>query len=160
MLNQIVKMVGVGLAVLLGFMLLIWLLRVFTMVVSLVFGLLILVFIFYLVSSLFKIPIKAEETKRDAFKLVDFTQPSVALFAAEPSVSELLGAQELSGLREASAAGCLVEVDNDTEVIVLDDSRQKDAVHVRVAGGQHKGREGWVCRSVLQKSTAEKLLPG
>lgn len=103
------------------------------------------------------------ETKKNySFKILDRTKAAVPLFVAEPSVRDLVQTQQVSRLTELVLDGTILEVDNDSQVIVLEDEREKEAVRVRVSAGQFKGREGWVCRSVLHKyeDQNQKLLKG
>lgn len=159
MFKLILQIVGVIVLALLGLMLLGFVFRMVSILISMVVGLLILAGIVYLVSLLFKLG-KDEEVKAYSFKILDRTKTAVPLFAAEPTVKDLVHTQQISKLTEWALNGTIVEIDNDTQVIVLEDNREKEAVRVRVSNGQFKGRDGWVCRSVLHKTEDQNLLNG
>lgn len=161
LLKLLAQFIGAVVLGILGLVLFFWALHLLGAIISFALGVLMLVGFIYLISLLFKIGTKQTQSKLDSsYKVSAMKQPAVALFAAEPSVSQLVNAESMSHVTEWSLNGSIVEVDNDTEVIILDDKREKSAVRIRVSKGQYQGREGWVCRSNLQKSDNNKLLPG
>jgi hypothetical protein len=160
MLRSVFKIVGLLIACMVALVVLLWFFRLVHFIFSMAVGLLLLAGIFYLISYLFKIGVNTTVEKTESYRLFDYTQAAVALFAGEPSVADLLAAQNMSQRAQGASEPGICTIDNDTQVIVLADEKDKDAVRVRVANGQQRGREGWVCRSVLHKSSPEKLLPG
>lgn len=158
----ILQIIGVLCLIIFGMLLLAWVIRVLSILATMAIGFLFFATIVVLVAMLFKVKIgfKMEEKKKYSFKIADRTKMAVPLFVAEPSVKDLVQIQQMSKLTEMVLDGTVLEVDNDSQVIVLADEREKEAVRVRVDGGQFKGREGWVCRSVLQKTEEKKLITG
>lgn len=149
---------GIILLILLGLLVLGWVFRIVAFVLSFITGLLLLAAFVYLISLLFKIG-KKENTVSASYQVVNYSLPSVPLFISEPSIRELVKSQQQNTLAELSMNGNILELDNNTEVIVLEDNRDKEAVRIRVKHGQHQGKEGWICRSTLQKHE-QKLIEG
>jgi hypothetical protein len=160
MLKLIFKIFVLIVACILGLMILGFVLHLLGFLFLLAVGLLFLGGFVYLIRFLFKISSNTNETKQESYKLFNYSQPAAALFLAEPTVKDLVNVQKSDFLAEGTLNGTILEIENDTQVIVLDDLKEKDAVRVKVSQGKYKGRDGWVCRSVLCKSADEKLLPG
>ena len=158
MLKQIFKVFLLVIGVIVAIALLGWFLHVVSLIISLAIGLALLVGLVYLIGFLFKIQVRTEPDRDESCKVCDYGRQSVALFVREPSVKDLVRAQQISPANEEAHAGSLFAIDNDTKVIIITDEKEKDAVRVRVAQGPYKGQEGWICRSVLHKSTPEKHL--
>jgi len=143
-----------------GLAILLWLLHLLGALIAMAIGVLMLAGIVYLICFLFNINLGfLKKAQSFSYKVSSYKQPAVALFMAEPSVNQLINVENQNQLTEWALNGSILEIDNNTEVIILEDAREKQAVHIKVKAGQHKGRDGWVCRSTLQQS-AEKLLPG
>ncbi len=137
-----------------------FLLHLLGALIAMAIGLLMLAAIVYLICFLFNINLGfLKKAQNFSYKVASYKQPAVALFVAEPSVTQLINVENQNQITEWALNGSILEIDNNTEVIILEDSREKQAVRVKVKAGQYKGRDGWVCRSALQQS-ATKLLPG
>lgn len=144
----ILKIVGVILLVFLGLFVLGWVLRIVGMIFSLAIGLAFIVGIVYLINYLFKLSNKDVPAQKAAFIVMDYTRPAVTLFSKQPTANELLKAQ-MSTADSLEFAG--LDLDNNTEVIVLGEMNQGEAVRVRVKTGMYHGREGWVSSALLHQ---------
>lgn len=125
---------------------------------SLAIGVLFIAGIFCLLKYLFKVSSGTEAESKVSYKIADLSKNSVAFFLQQPKLKELVQCQDQSRLAEWVLDGKIIEIDNQTEVIVLTDSKELESVHVRVSEGKFKGRQGWVCKSVLHGE--QKLISG
>jgi len=154
----IFKVAAFFLFLLLGFFLLAFLMKVLGLILSLAMGVLFIAAIFYLLNYLFKISPGRQVESGVSYKLSDYSKSSSALFLSEPTVKELIESQEKGKLTDWVLGGKVLEIENDTSVLVLADQSEKEFVRVKVAAGKYKNRQGWVCRSVLHAEP--KLLDG
>lgn len=89
---------------------------------------------------------EAIETKSE-YKVTQLHNQNVYVFKKEPSVQDLVLVTDQSRMSKLEQQGDVFQVENNTDVIVLDDSRQ-EAVKVKLKSAGKKA-EGWVCRSSL-----------
>lgn len=160
MLKLILKIFVLILAVIVGLVLLGFLFKLVSLIVSLAIGLLILAGFVYLIGYLLKLGARTEQSRLDSFTVFNYSHPAVVLFTGEPSVRDLVNVQSDQISAERALDGSIIEIENNTQVIVLEDRKEKDAVRVRVAGGRFNGQTGWVCRSVLRQPSEQKLIDG
>ena len=162
----ILQIIGAIFLMILGMIVLGFLMRMMAIMATMAIGFLFFAIIFALVVALIAVIFKVKigfnmgAKKKQGYKVYDRNKTAVPLFVAEPSVKDLVQIQQMSILTEKVLDGTVLEVDNESQVIVLNDTREKEAVRVRINNGQFKGREGWVCRSVLQSSDDKKLISG
>ncbi len=94
---------------------------------------------------------------KPTFKVWNAKSPNVYIFREEPSLKNVAMLTDELHLTQLELAGDVFSVDNDTQVIVLEDTGG-EAVKVKVKGAKKKDRDGigWVCRSSLIRQ--EKLI--
>lgn len=158
MIKLVLKIIGIIFLAIVGLMLLGILIQILHTVFVLAIGIAMLFGFFYLIKYLFQLSSTPQPAKV-SYKVFDSVQPAVALFLEKPTVKELVNAQNMSHVTQWAVDGSVFELDNNTQVIVLDDDREKEAIKVRVSEGKFRGREGWVCRSALCQTEA-RLLEG
>jgi hypothetical protein len=156
MVGLVLKIVGIVFVLILALLVFFWVLGVVGFILRLLMGLLLFAGLIFGIYMLFKIGTKSS-TPSASYKVSAQKQTAVALFMSEPSVTQLVNIESLSHMTNMALDGTLVEVENDTQVIVLNDVREKQAVHVRVADGKFKGREGWVCRGSLHEEAPKQI---
>jgi hypothetical protein len=128
--NTALKIVGIVLLALLGLIILGWVVRIVSFVFSLALGVLFIAGAIWLLTYLFKIGSNSGSPAK-TFLVQDYTRNGVVLFSKEPAASDLLKAQ----MSSADSAEFGAELANSTEVIVLGEIRQGEAVRVRVKDG-------------------------
>ncbi len=139
----VVQIIAVFILCIIGLIVIGFVLRLLGLLFSILFGILMLAGLVYLINFLFKISVKNEiQENSSVFKVSDYNRKTVLLFSKEPTLKELLSGSETDSLK----------IENDTEVIVIDDQTNKEAVKVKIGAGKHQGQSGWVCRTVLQKT--------
>lgn len=159
MLKLILQITGIFILCLVGLVVLGFVVRLVSILVGILFGVALLVGMIFLIKMLMGVGTEATP-KTFSYRVYDRTKGAIPLFVAEPSVKDLVNTQQSSKITEWALDGTILEIDNDTQVIVLNNEREKDAVKIRVKDGQFQGREGWVCKSMLHTSEDKKLLNG
>ena len=130
-----------------------------SIIASLIFGFLLLAGLVWIIWKLFQLnpAAKSQSPNEVRYRLFSVAKTPVALFLQAPSMGDLISS-ELSANRTAfENEGKILEIDSDSRVQVLDDSRP-EAVKIKVLEGQRQGASGWVVRSALVKS--EERLSG
>lgn len=154
MLKLVLKVIGFVIAAIIGLAILGILLKLLGLLAALAIGLAMLAGFVYVILLLLGVDLKARPPAvKTEYRVFDVSKSNISLFLNKPTVQDIVSGQTT----EAVLSGAILEIDNDTNVIVLDDS-DKEAVRVKVTGGKWGGKSGWVCRSALIKS--ERLLSG
>lgn len=134
-------------------------LGIFTAFSWLVTGLLMMVGVFYAAKFFYgaKAPAQAKSKKATQFKVVDNANPCVYMFREEPALKDLILIEDQLHLAQLELQGDVVQIDNNSEVIILEDSG-KEAIKIKLKSTDKKkskkkqfDQEGWICRSVLSK---------
>ena len=133
-------------------------LGIFTAFSWLVTGLLMMVGVFYAAKFLYggKAASTAKSKQSTRFTVVDNKNPSVYMFREEPALKDLILIEDQLHLAQLELQGDVVQIDNHSEVIVVEDSG-KEAIKIKLKSANKKDKqkkfdqEGWICRSVLSK---------
>ena len=159
MLKLVFQIIGIFILCLLGLVVIGFVIRLVSILVGLLFGVALLVGMIYLIKMMMGIGSEAAP-KTFSYRVYDRNKNAIPLFVAEPSVKDLVNTQQPGKITEWALDGTILEIDNDTQVIVLNNEKEKEAVKIRVKDGQFQGREGWVCKSVLHSKEHNRLLNG